>query len=66
MEESHSGYCTCLENKNPLPGSWVRVPPPPPTQFTIGVNPFSRAPFATRELASGNLSYIIVSYGKEK
>src|SRR4051812_1151990 len=35
-EESHSGYCNSLENCNPSRGSWVRVPPPPPRQFTIG------------------------------
>ena len=28
-EESHSGYCTSLENWNPSQGSWVRVPLPP-------------------------------------
>lgn len=47
-EESHSGYCTCLENRNPSRGSWVRVPPPPPTQFFIGVNPLARVRDATR------------------
>ena len=34
-EESHSGYCTSLENWNLLRGSWVRVPPPPPKALVV-------------------------------
>lgn len=32
-EDSHSGYCNGLENRNPFGDSWVRVPHPPPKTY---------------------------------
>ena len=52
-EESHSGYCNGLENRNPSRDSWVRVPPPPPS--------FAKATEWLRHQENMHYTYILLS-----
>ena len=55
-EESHSGYCTGLENRNPAMGSWVRVPLPPPALVVQRIeHRFSKPRIEVRFLSRAHL-----------